>query len=271
MARKKVVAKDAIPASESVDNSNSIDGIMELRDNTYIRKRIDFVRRSIDDSYFELAGLLYRAFDLGAHKSWGFATWKEYAEQDIGMSLRKVQFLISIWDWFYVQINDREIKEKLKGIGWSKVKEMVGVVTPENADEWIEKANRMNVIDFAEECRRFKKGEDGETGDGGGTDVDKEESKRLSFKLMGDQIVTVEDALDMAKDITGSDKKGNLITLICTDYLAGNIFQGKKSNDMKSLFLAKIEALLDVRIIAHSTSGEGLIYGKDNIIDAHAE
>ena len=120
-------------------------------------------------------------------------------------------------------------------------------------------------------CRRFKKGEDGETGDGGGTDVDKEESKRLSFKLMGDQIVTVEDALDMAKDITGSDKKGNLITLICTDYLAGNIFQGKKSNDMKSLFLAKIEALLDVRIIAHSTSGEGLIYGKDNIIDAHAE
>ncbi len=273
MVRKKVEAKDVNPTPASFE-AMPLENIMELRDNVYIRDRIDFVRRSIDDSYFELAGLLYRAFDLGAHKSWGFSTWKEYVEKDVGMSLRKVQFLISIWDWFYVQINDRSIKEKLKGIGWTKVKEMVGVVTPENADEWIDKANSMNAVDFAEQCRMFKKGVidgDDEGGEGGGGSSKGESTKRMTFTFMGDQAATVEDALDMAKDVTGSDKKGNLIALICTDYLASNIFQNKKSSDMKSLFLAKIEALMDVRIIAHSTSGEGLIYGKDNIIDARAE
>lgn len=269
MARKKVETKSA--SHKIISSSDSLDGIMELRDNVYIRKRIDYVRRTIDDSYFELAGLLYRAFDLGAHKSWGYTTWKEYVEKEIEMSIRKVQFFISIWDWFYVQINDKDIKEKLKGIGWTKVKEMVGVVTPDNADEWIEKAKNMNAIDFAEACRRFKKGISGDDGgcvDGPG---EVESSRRIAFKLMGDQSITVEDAMDMAKEITGSDKKGNLITLICTDFLSSNVFQTKKSVDMKALYLEKIEALLDVRIIAHSRSGEGLIYGKDNIIDIHAE
>lgn len=267
MAKKEVIIKKVDVDSGKEEIGENLDRIMELRDNTYIRHRIEYVTKTIDDSYFELAGLLFRAFDLGAHQAWGYTKWKDYIEEELGMSIRKAQFLMSIWNWFYIEIKDKNVREKIKGIGWTKVKEMVGVVDESNIDEWAEKAKNENATDFAKACREVK---------GGGTGSDcstennneSESIKKLTFTLMGDQYNSVDDALNLAKEMTDSDKSGNLITLICVDFLTSNIFAQSKKDEMRELFLSKIEDLMDINIIAHSRSGGGLVYG--NVIDTVA-
>ena len=100
--------------------------------------------------------------------------------------------------------------------------------------------------------------------DGDGDDVDKPSS--LSFKLFPLQKKNVDTALEKAQEISGSDKSGNLLDLICTDYLATNA-----GVDSVQDMLRKQEKNLGVRLVAYDEEHKSVIYGSDLIRELEEE
>jgi len=90
-----------------------------------------------------------------------------------------------------------------------------------------------------------------------------DELKMESFMLAPDQQLNVLTALARSGELTKSSKKGYNLDLICVDFLATNDFGAQtKQAESRSRYLAKIERLLGVRLIAvdaHNPSD--VVYG----------
>lgn len=242
------------------ESSLDVMEILELEDYNILRSRLDRTKNDIDESYFEMAGLLYRAYDLGAHKSWGYEKWKDYVEEDLGISNRKAQYLMSIFQWIAVEIKDPEVREKIKGIGWTKVKELVQVANEDNIDEWIDKAKNMNFVELSEHARAKIRGEKEPT----------EKFHRMTFTLSADQAINVEEAIETAKEIANSDKKGHLLDLICTDFMQGNVFKGKRGEKLTSAYLRRLESVLGVVFVAFDKDTGDVVHGQE-ILDSRPD
>jgi hypothetical protein len=97
-------------------------------DETYanaVHLRIMELLRQYEETYFELADT--------------YPSFERYVEDAVGIDFRKAKYLVSIWWWFGVeQRADPKLLMGAQEIGWSKAKELVGVVDPKNADEWFE-------------------------------------------------------------------------------------------------------------------------------------
>lgn len=69
----------------------------------------------------------------------GYNTFREYVDSELldVYRLRTVHYLTNIWFHFAVVHGGHpQLLERVEKIGWSKAKELVGLVTPDNADEW---------------------------------------------------------------------------------------------------------------------------------------
>lgn len=239
-----------------------------------IRGRIIELKNEIDNAYFELAMRLHQVWNGGKdgkpmYLQWGFHSWNEYVEKELDFAIRKAQYLISIWSWFGVEVGDQSIIEKIRPLGWTKVKELVGVVSAANADEWIEKAKSMSSTQLADEARSVLKAKkeagenDATKGEGGEKQEKVEKLHHISFGLYDGQLGTVTAALDRAKELAGSDKKGHLLELICQDWLATNdAMRGTKKANV-SKFMRKFEKLLGIRIVAIDPEAKEILCGAD--------
>jgi hypothetical protein len=77
------------------------------------------------------------------------------------------------------------------------------------------------------------------------------ELKMESFMLAPQQQLNVLTALERAGELTKSTKKGHNLDMICLDFLATNDFvSATKKDESRSRYLAKVEQLLGIRIIA---------------------
>lgn len=119
-------------------------------DETYanaVHLRIMSLLKKYEETYFELARSL---FEVSARKLYRqmdhkYASFEEYVEKSVGIDFRKAKYLVSIWWWFGVeQRGDPVLLEGAQEIGWSKAKELVGVVDKKNAEVWFEIAKTKN-------------------------------------------------------------------------------------------------------------------------------
>ena len=67
-------------------------------------------------------------------------------------------------------------------------------------------------------------------------------------------------ALTIAGEMANSDKSGHLLDLICTEFLATN---GQVSN--LDEYLAKVERITGMTLIAYSKADEGIVFGGDSL------
>lgn len=147
----------------------------------------------------------------------------------------------------------------------TKVKELVNVISQVNVDEWVEKAKKLSAAQLAEEAKAYLQAR--KEAEKTGTSVEKTEEVEklatLSFKLFEGQLGTVNAALERAKELAHSDKKGHLLELICQDWLATNdAMRGDKKKNVAS-YLRKFEKLLGIRIVAIDTEAQEIICGQD--------
>ena len=84
------------------------------------------------------------------------------------------------------------------------------------------------------------------------------------FMLAADQFEVVSSALDRAEHLSGSDKEGNNITLICTDFLATNDFL-TATGEAKLRYLAKIEQLIGLRLVVVNPDCSQVLHGMDTL------
>jgi hypothetical protein len=141
-------------------------------------------------------------------------SFDEFLERRFPESRRKAYYLMSIHEHLPPQA-----KKDLKEIGWTKGRELAKLARAEGQDfdcaPWVHKARSMPREEFAREVEKELTGRDSEP------------HEIIYFKLYKTQIPVVEQALETAALMLGTDKsRGYSLEMICADFLAGANLEG---------------------------------------------
>ena len=147
------------------------------------------------------AGQYWRLENLGS--------FDEFLEKRFPQSRRKAYYLMSIHEHLPPQV-----KKNLKDIGWTKGRELAKLARAEgqhfDCAPWVHKARSMPREEFTREVEKELTGRDSEP------------SELIYFKVYKSQAPVIEQAIDTAALMLGSDKsRGYCLEMICADFLAG--------------------------------------------------
>ena len=221
-------------------------GEMTEQQKTELRVAVKTAKDAVESGYWDLADRLHTVWESSLFIEWGYDSFPAYCDGDLDYTPRTAQYLVGIADYFGKM--EPDIRQWAQSIGWTKAKELVKRVTPENFVEWKAKIAGKSVAQIQALLR-----EDAESKKSVSPSEKAEKPVRMSFALMGDQIETVNQALERCKADANSDKDGHALTLICTDFLA----QG--DTDLASR-LSVIEKTFGVRIIAVKELPDGVCF-----------
>jgi len=234
-----------------------------------IRSRINTLKTIIDDSYFEMAGVLYNVYNKKLFLDWGYRDFENYVNNELDFSLRKAQYLIQIWYYFGVELGDETVLAKISGLGWSKVKELCNVVTIGNVDDWVEKAAKLSAIEIKALAREaLEKSVDGSGGEA--ESLVKERTFSRTFKFGEEQNKTVNEALLQAGEIGRSDIPSRQLELIALNYLSNTDTKKTKGETISSYFKSLGDSHgVDLVVIDKDTSD--IILGRELIMEDEPE
>src|SRR5665213_4178434 len=165
--------------------------------------------------------------ELRAGQYWRLENLKsfdEFLEKRFPESRRKAYYLMAIHENL-----TRVPKPRLREVGVSKAAEMVKVARREgkafDCATWLHKANELPKEEFKREVERHITGKETEAWE------------LIYFKLYKSQLPVIEQALEPAARMLGSDKsRGYMLEMICADFLAGaNAENGNADALMTSL------------------------------------
>ena len=136
-------------------------------------------------------------------------SFDEFLERRFPGSRRKAYYLMAIHERL-----PKQVRKDLKQVGWSKATELAKLARHQGQQfdcaKWLHKAKGMPFDPFKQEIERALNGPDAEPWD------------MMYFKLYKSQIPVIEQALETAARMLGSDKsRGYCLEMICADFLAG--------------------------------------------------
>jgi len=136
-------------------------------------------------------------------------SFDEFLERRFPESRRKAYYLMSIHEHLPPQA-----RKELKNIGWTKGRELAKLARAEgqrfDCAPWVHKARSMPREEFTREVEKELTGRDSEP------------SELIYFKVYKSQAPVIEQAIDTAALMLGSDKsRGYCLEMICADFLAG--------------------------------------------------
>jgi hypothetical protein len=141
-------------------------------------------------------------------------SFDEFLERRFPESRRKAYYLMSIHEHLPPQA-----KKDLKEIGWTKGRELVKLARRDgqhfDCAPWVHKAREMRREDFIREVEKELTGRE------------EEPSELIYFKIYKSQLPVIEQALETAGLMLGTDKsRGYCLEMICADFLAGANLDG---------------------------------------------
>ncbi len=136
-------------------------------------------------------------------------SFDEFLERRFPESRRKAYYLMSIHEHLPPQV-----RKELRNIGWTKGRELAKLARAEGQQfdcaPWVHKARSMPREEFTREVEKELTGRDSEP------------SELIYFKVYKSQAPVIEQAIDTAALMLGSDKaRGYCLEMICADFLAG--------------------------------------------------
>jgi len=167
---------------------------------------------NIETNYFKMGGCLKLIND----NSWfeGSESFEAFVLEHYGFQSRKARYLITIYD----NLVTKQIPwEKVGHLGWTKLKDLALVLTPENVDEWVAKAEHATVLELQ---AMLKAGQPSDEGDKTAKTTD--EVVTIKFKLKADQHDVVQQALAKAKGELHTEFDTVALENICAGYVGGN-------------------------------------------------
>jgi hypothetical protein len=146
-------------------------------------------------------------------------SFDEFLERRFPESRRKAYYLMSIHEHLPPQA-----RRELKQVGWSKGLELAKVARRDRQDfdcaNWLHKAREMPYEQFRRMVEKELTGKE------------EEPSELVYFKVYKSQIPVIEQAIETAARMLGSDKsRGYCLEMICADFLAG-AHQGQQNTEM---------------------------------------
>ena len=136
------------------------------------------------------------------------SSFDDFLERRFPESRRKAYYLMSIHEQL-----PRQIRSELKQVGWSKAAELAKVARRDGEQfksaDWLHAAQTVPLQKFKEEVEMYLTGTS-------------EPTELIYFKLFKSQMPVIEQALETAARMLGSDKsRGYCLEMICADFLAG--------------------------------------------------
>lgn len=177
---------------------------------------------SVDFSYFKLGGILsaIQENDWWVDEADSF---KNFIPERFGLHYRKAMYLIKIYDGL-VEADIPWVK--VSGLGWTKLKELADILTQENVDEWVAKANNLSVLQLIAAVKAFKSGE---LSTDGTTQADTSGVTTITFKVHPDQKETITQAVEQAIEDSDTEYKAVALEAICLNYLSGGSTKTSKA------------------------------------------
>src|SRR5208283_145778 len=141
-------------------------------------------------------------------------SFDEFLERRFPESRRKAYYLMSIHEHLPPQV-----RRELEQVGWTKGLELAKLARQQGqrfeSATWLHKARQMPKAEFQREVERELTGKDSEP------------SELIYFKVYRSQIPVIEQAIETAALMLGSDKsRGYCLEMICADFLAGACLDG---------------------------------------------
>jgi len=190
-----------------------------------------------------------------------YASFEEYALHELGFKKRKAYYLVNIYKKFCVELGLSP--DILKGLEWSKAKEVVDVIDADNWVEILDKLKSMKVSEVKAMVREMK-------GLASGSDGEPSDIVRRAFALHEDQAIIVDEAVTLAKTMSGSDKDNFALELICADFMASSAGSGLTGALSKlEVGVKNLEAAFGVKLEIKSIDEER--YTKMKAADAEAK
>ncbi len=136
------------------------------------------------------------------------ASFDDYLARRFPQSRRKAYYLMSIHENL-----PKPVRNELKQLGWAKAAELAKVARREREQfksaTWLHKAQSMPKQEFKDEVDKYLTGAS-------------EPSEVIYFKLYRSQVPVIEQALETAGMMLGSERsRGYCLEMICADFLAG--------------------------------------------------
>jgi hypothetical protein len=136
-------------------------------------------------------------------------SFDDFLERRFPQSRRKAYYVMSIHEQL-----PPEIRKDLKDIGWRKGRELAKLARAEGqrfvCAPWVHKARSMPTEAFRREVEKELTGRE------------EEPAELIYFKVYKSQIPVIEQAIETAALMLGSDKsRGYCLEMICADFLAG--------------------------------------------------
>jgi len=145
-------------------------------------------------------------------------SFDDFLENRFPESRRKAYYLMSIHEHLPPQV-----RKDLKAVGWSKGLELAKLARRQGqhfeSATWLHKARHLPKEEFKREIEKELTGKDCEP------------SELIFFKVYKSQIPVIEQAIETAALMLGSDKsRGYCLEMICADFLAGAHMDGSNPN-----------------------------------------
>jgi len=277
-----------------------------------MRKRASELAKTLDTGYVEMGQILWDAYNTpvngdprkcAIYQSWGYDSFGDYVEKELGMHRRKAERLRNIGQMLSVHLAgiDPETKQRIVSLGWSKLRELTRIwfqkADKKTVNKWLDLAEKSSypqllhaigkALDKKEAAVKPKKLHPVTDEEGNDLEVDDEEdeldedeedelanvdmlpeveeAKAFHFYCFGEQIANVDAALERAEELSESDVKSNNLSLIALDFLATNDFGKKADPKMIQRYLGKFEQLLGIRLVAFK-KGE-CVFGLNTLQD----
>jgi len=122
-----------------------------------VRAQAKELVESLETGYMDLAQILFTVYDTPIDgdrekkpifTTWGFNTFRDYAEQELGLHYKKAERLRLIWYRIEIELDGMNplVKKRLVALGWSKVRELCrpGLLKLSNVESWVTKCENMN-------------------------------------------------------------------------------------------------------------------------------
>lgn len=173
-----------------------------------------------DENYFRLGGVLSAISTNKFYLADGYDNFKTFVEDKYGIQYRKAMYWVQIYDKL---IESGVSWNKVKSVGWTKLKDLVAVLTNDNVDDWITLANKSTTLQLQAAIAKAKTGTLATSGITPTEDTPAPEKQVTTFtvKVHNDQKTVINEAIEKALLEANTEFPGVALEAICMNYLSG--------------------------------------------------
>lgn len=233
---------EIIADSKKIFEVDPKDFVFSVEEKNDMRLEARKLADTISESFVNLGGVLYKVFASKAYEDFGFETFDEYCELDVGYQRRKCQYLMSIWNAMENKLTDESVKKRLKDLGWTKASRIAPHITDANAEEILKEVEGLGVSEV-EEAMSIRRGKKNKKSSEERQGLDAEDVRQLSLDIIKPHYDNLKLAMDLAGEITGTQSKGQQLDLLATEFLTSNSTPGTAKSELVEVHLKGLKSL----------------------------